>query len=178
MIMLRINFSFIFLLGIIIASHAQFSSSSTTSWIYRTGEITLGTSSRYTSYGTSRLHIDKGFLRIGRSTGSADREVNFLRFGDGDYLRIGEWHRDDMLSFKATQGFHFSNTHSTPYFNDIFFYINASSNDVGLSVKSTHSSDWKYGIISAVIPVRTIFETGYKMAHTLLRGIFLVEIHE
>ena len=148
--MLKTNFTFIFILGVSMLAQAQFSSSSKTSWIYRTGEIALGTSSKYTSYGTPKLHIDKGFLRIGRSAGSTDRGVNFLRFGDGDYLRIGEWHRDDMLSLKATQGFNFSYTQSTPYFNDIFFYIYGQSNDIGLAVRSQHTSDWKYGFISAV----------------------------
>lgn len=76
--------------------------------------------------------------------------MNFLRFGDGDYLRIGEWHRDDMMSFKGTQGFNFTYTENTEYYNDVFFLISAQTNDVGLSVKANHNADWKYGVISAV----------------------------
>ena len=49
---------------------------------------------------TSTLTHD-GNLRIGTSTSAADRTRNVLNFGDGDYVKIGEFEADDALSFKA-----------------------------------------------------------------------------
>ncbi len=103
--MLRNSLAILLASGAFSLAQAQFSSRSRTSWMYRTGSVAIGTSSQYTSNGTPKLHIDKGFLRIGNSTSSTDRDTNMLRIGDGDYLRIGEWHRNDMMSFKAVQGF-------------------------------------------------------------------------
>lgn len=132
--MLKTSLTIILVLGTCSLAQAQFSSTSKTSWIYRTGGVAIGTSSQYTPNGTPKFHIDEGYLRIGRSTNSSSRGKNMLRIGDGDYLRIGEWHADDMMSFKATQGFNFTNQQSTPHYNDIFFYIYGQSNDIGLAV--------------------------------------------
>lgn len=48
------------------------------------------------------LHINQGALKIGNSTSAEDRSINVLKFGDGNYVKIGEWEEDDQLSFKAT----------------------------------------------------------------------------
>ena len=57
---------------------------------------------------TERLHINKGALKIGNSTSASDRSINLLKFGDGDYVKMGEWEADDMLSFKASK-YNFTN---------------------------------------------------------------------
>lgn len=49
------------------------------------------------------LHINNGALRIGLSTAPASRATNVLKFGDNEYVKIGEWEADDALSFQANQ---------------------------------------------------------------------------
>ena len=44
---------------------------------------------------SERLHINKGALKIGNTSSQADRSINLLKFGDGNYIHIGEW----MVSF-------------------------------------------------------------------------------
>lgn len=56
----------------------------------------------------ARLHIDNGALKIGEGTSATARSTNVLYFGDEDYVKIGEWESDDMLSFWANQ-FNFNN---------------------------------------------------------------------
>jgi len=51
---------------------------------------------------TDRLLISGGALKIGNSAASTDRAVNMIKIGDSDYIQIGEWEADDVLSFKAT----------------------------------------------------------------------------
>lgn len=57
---------------------------------------------------TERLHVNKGALKIGNASSAADRSINLLKFGDGNYVSIGEWEADDMLSFKANK-YNFTN---------------------------------------------------------------------
>ena len=57
---------------------------------------------------TERLHVNKGALKIGNTSSAADRSINLLKFGDGNYVNIGEWEADDMLSFKANK-YNFTN---------------------------------------------------------------------
>ena len=57
---------------------------------------------------TERLHINKGALKIGNSISSSDRSKNLLKFGDGNYVTIGEWEANNMLSFNATK-YNFTN---------------------------------------------------------------------
>lgn len=57
---------------------------------------------------TERLHINKGALKIGNSSSATDRSINMLKIGDGNYVQIGEWEADDMLSFKANR-YNFTN---------------------------------------------------------------------
>ena len=57
---------------------------------------------------TERFHIYGGALKIGNSTSPTDREVNMIKIGDGNYVQIGEWEADDMLSFKA-RNYNFTN---------------------------------------------------------------------
>ena len=52
---------------------------------------------------TERVHINNGALKIGNGTSNTDRAKNVLKFGDGNYVRIGEWEADDMLSFYASR---------------------------------------------------------------------------
>ena len=52
---------------------------------------------------SERVHINGGALKIGNSSSAADRTINLLKFGDGNYVQIGEWEADDVLSFKANQ---------------------------------------------------------------------------
>jgi hypothetical protein len=57
---------------------------------------------------TERLHINQGALKIGNSSSPTARSMNMLKFGDADYVQIGEWETDDMLSFKANK-YNFTN---------------------------------------------------------------------
>ena len=56
---------------------------------------------------TTRLHVNGGALKIGNTASSSDRLKNFLQFGDGSYVQIGELEKDDYLTFKAT-GYNFT----------------------------------------------------------------------
>ncbi len=55
----------------------------------------------------ARLHVNEGAIKIGASTSATERAQNILQFGDDDYVQIGEWEKDDYLSFKAT-GYNFT----------------------------------------------------------------------
>lgn len=57
---------------------------------------------------SERLHINKGALKIGNTSSQADRSINLLKFGDGNYIHIGEWEANNMLSFKANK-YNFTN---------------------------------------------------------------------
>lgn len=50
-----------------------------------------------------RLHINNGALKIGNSSSAIDRNKNMIKIGDANYIQIGEWEADDMLSFKASK---------------------------------------------------------------------------
>ncbi len=56
-----------------------------------------------THYPEHRLHIDNGAIKIGNSVDTEDRAKNLLYFGDDDYVKIGEWEADDVLSFGANK---------------------------------------------------------------------------
>jgi len=51
---------------------------------------------------TEKLHINGGVLKIGNGTSQNDRNINMIKIGDGDYVKIGEWEKDDWLSFYAS----------------------------------------------------------------------------
>ena len=55
-----------------------------------------------------KVQIVGGVLKIGNLSVPSDRQTSLLKFGDGDYIRIGEWEADDMLSFKASR-YNFTN---------------------------------------------------------------------
>lgn len=57
-----------------------------------------------------RLHINNGGVKIGNLTDATSRANNVLRFGDGDYVKIGELEADDRLSFSASGGYNFMGT--------------------------------------------------------------------
>jgi len=56
----------------------------------------------------TRLQVDGGALRIGNTSSSTDRAINMIKIGEGDYVRIGEWEKDNMLSVYAQKGFRFT----------------------------------------------------------------------
>lgn len=82
------------------------------SWVTGTNKIYISPDTTKVGIGitspTERLHINKGALKIGNSSNSADRSINMLKIGDGSYVQIGEWEADDMLSFKANK-YNFTN---------------------------------------------------------------------
>ena len=61
-----------------------------------------------TSQPTELLHVNNGALKIGQSVSASARSTNVLKFGDGDYVTIGEFEADDELSFKASK-YNFTN---------------------------------------------------------------------
>ncbi len=86
------------MLIISIAASAQ-SWSTGTSTIYAnptTTKVGIGITSP-----TERLHINSGALKIGNGTSATDRAQNLLKFGDNNYVQIGEWEANNTLSFKA-----------------------------------------------------------------------------
>ena len=48
-----------------------------------------------------RLHVNGGALIVGVGTSESARAANVLKFGDNSYVKIGEWQKDNMLSFSA-----------------------------------------------------------------------------
>ena len=64
--------------------------------IQNNGNVGIGLSTPY-----GRLHINGGALRLGVGSSEAARTANVLEFGDNSYVKIGEWQKDNMLSFKA-----------------------------------------------------------------------------
>ena len=63
-----------------------------------------------------RILASNGNVGIGTYFPSAkldvngDTRANMIRIGGGDHLRIGEWHKDDVMSFKAKLGYNFTYT--------------------------------------------------------------------
>jgi FtsZ-binding cell division protein ZapB len=57
---------------------------------------------------STKLHVDGGTLKVGNGFSQSERDINMIKIGDGDYIRIGEWGADDRLSFKANE-YHFTN---------------------------------------------------------------------
>lgn len=64
--------------------------------ILSNGNVGIGTQNPETE-----LHIDSGKIKVG-STRLGQNQSNILQFGDGSYVQIGEWEKDDILSFKAS----------------------------------------------------------------------------
>jgi len=57
---------------------------------------------------TELFHVNGGALKIGNGYDANSRAINMIKIGDGDYIQIGEWEADDMLSFKASR-YNFTN---------------------------------------------------------------------
>jgi hypothetical protein len=53
------------------------------------------------------LHL-VGEFKIGTTAALSDRQKSILKFGDGNYVKIGEWELDDQLSFFANRGYNFT----------------------------------------------------------------------
>ena len=64
--------------------------------ILNNGNVGIGTQTPM-----AKLHVDSGVLKVG-STRLQQNQSNILQFGDGSYVQIGEWEKDDILSFKAS----------------------------------------------------------------------------
>ncbi len=64
--------------------------------ILSNGNVGIGTQNPETE-----LHIDSGKIKVG-STILGQNQSNILQFGDGSFVQIGEWEKDDILSFKAS----------------------------------------------------------------------------
>ena len=81
------------------------------SWIAGTSKLYVSPDSTKVGIGISspseNLHVN-GSMKIGNSTSASDRTKNLLKFGDGNYVYMGEWEADDMLSFKAAK-YNFTN---------------------------------------------------------------------
>jgi len=61
------------------------------------GNAIVGTAPSF----NARLVVNNGPLRVGHGYSPTDRAQNMIKIGDSDYVQIGEWEVDDMLSFKA-----------------------------------------------------------------------------
>ena len=87
-----------FLMSIFLTSNAQ-------SWTAGTGKLYSNPTTTKIGIGISApaelLHINSGSLKIGNGSDATSRAQNLLKFGDGEFVRIGEWEADDVLSFKA-----------------------------------------------------------------------------
>jgi hypothetical protein len=55
----------------------------------------------------SPLHLI-GDFRLGIDYQTVNRAKSILKFGDADYVKIGEWEQDDKMSFFADKGYHFT----------------------------------------------------------------------
>ncbi len=129
---------------------AQFSGTTQTGWINREGPLSIGRTTQYSSGTIDLLHIDNGGLRIGKSTTDEDRKKNMIHIGDSRYIGIGEWYADDHLAVVSKKGYNFVTDFGKPYYDDIFMYVVAQYNDIGLAVRSEHREGFQYGFISAV----------------------------
>lgn len=52
---------------------------------------------------TEKLHVDSGSIKIGRAVWNASAPQQLLKFGDLDYITIGEEEADDKLTIKAKE---------------------------------------------------------------------------
>ena len=64
--------------------------------ITRSGNVGIGITNP-----SELLHVYGGALKIGNTSNATDRAVNVLKIGDGNFVQIGEWEEDDLLSFRA-----------------------------------------------------------------------------
>jgi Chaperone of endosialidase len=54
---------------------------------------------------TEKLHVDSGSIKIGKLVWNASNPLQFLKFGDGDYITLGEEEADDKLTIRAKELF-------------------------------------------------------------------------
>ena len=101
------------LLGAVVLSFCAFSMNMNAQvWLSGLNKLYVSPDSTKVGIGistpTERLHINNGALKIGNSTSLLDRYKNVLKFGDGNFVQIGEWEANNMLSFKANK-YNFTN---------------------------------------------------------------------
>jgi len=85
--------------------------SSAQSWTPGTGLLYTNPSTTKVGIGitpSELFHVNGGALKIGNGTDATSRSVNMIKIGYGNYIQIGEWEADDMLSFKASK-YNFTN---------------------------------------------------------------------
>ncbi len=54
---------------------------------------------------TEKLHVDSGNIKIGNAVWQSPANARFLKFGDGDYIKMGEEEADDKLTIRAKEIF-------------------------------------------------------------------------
>lgn len=97
-----------FLLGLVFITFSSFAQT----WLVGSGQLTTTPQNTKVGIGittpTEMLHVYGGAFKVGNSSSAADRALNMIKIGDGNYIQIGEWEADDLLSFKANR-YNFTN---------------------------------------------------------------------
>jgi hypothetical protein len=52
---------------------------------------------------TEKLHVDSGSIKIGKLVWNASNPLQFLKFGDGNFITLGEEEADDKLTIRAKE---------------------------------------------------------------------------
>jgi len=84
----------------------------------------------------SPLHLI-GDFRMGTDYQVANRAKSILKFGDADYVKIGEWEQDDKMSFFADKGYNFTGGPLTLNSNLYCNSITSSAFDFVLGINDT-----------------------------------------
>ena len=99
------------------------------------------------SYPTELFHVNGGALKIGNAYDSLSRAKNLLKFGDGNYVWIGEFELDDMLSFKANRyNFNNGNVGIGVTIPAAKLDVNGSFQAKEIVVNHTATEDWHFAL--------------------------------
>jgi hypothetical protein len=52
---------------------------------------------------SEKLHVDSGHIKIGKLTWTSNAQSSFLKFGDGNFITLGEEEADDNLTIRAKE---------------------------------------------------------------------------